>query len=393
MKIGFLADIHVHNHRGCGGDYVAGINSRCQMIITAIRQALLTAYKAGCQHVIIAGDLFDTTRPSPQIIAAVGEALKSQPNVHVSVTMGNHDRNSDHQLDHALGPLALSEHVSVHAVPASILFEKPSLPRLSPPSADELLLLPFMAEPAKDYVPRELEKLGKQSQNGLRILVLHAGLHDQKVRDANFWAEGSNDAIDVRLLDSVMQKHGIELCVAGNWHGFAAWEFFDVVTNRARMCVQIGALVPTGWDNTGLAGFYGSLVVVDTKKTDVTEAVTRIEIPGPRFVNVKDEAELEAAMQVAKTNGFDLFVRWHTEATGISHAAHTLALLKADKMIVDFDVAVSREACKAQATQAAVAARSAETMAGALSEFIKAMPMPSGVDRNNVFNRCLEYLT
>jgi len=382
VRIAFCADVHLANHRICGGKYEAGLNDRCRLILDVLEEAVTSAYQMDCDALIIAGDLFDTTRPSPQIIAATGQVLTKHPSLAIDIIVGNHDRNSDHPQDHALGPLGFAQNVRIWSQPALNVIEDGAV-----------ILMPFQAGPAKDWLPVEIEKIiGGGNVKQPTVLVTHLGLHDQAVRDANFWAEEANDAIDVCVLDQIMLKHGIQFAMSGNWHGFAGWKFqgtFD------RCIYQIGALVPTGWDNPGLVGEYGSLLVLDTGSTaSPADACRRNELGGPRFVNVSSDAELEKVLREAESSGMELalFVRWNVEPEQVIYATHRLAELKSAGLIRDFDVRLSKDAIRGKAQQAAQAAKSSETLAGALAEFVKAMPLEPGIDRQRVFNRAREYL-
>jgi hypothetical protein len=102
-RIAFLADAHIANHRRCGGPLDAGLNRRAQSSLRALHRAIEVA---NCQadRVVILGDLFDSPRPSPQLIAAVQVAL-SESRLRPLLVVGNHEQVSSASGDHALGPL------------------------------------------------------------------------------------------------------------------------------------------------------------------------------------------------------------------------------------------------------------------------------------------------
>src|SRR5882724_6254079 len=105
MRIAFVADPHIANFPAHGGPAIAGINRRCQLTLDTLELAAAKANALDCECFVVLGDLYDTTRPLPQIETAVRKRL-SKFDGFVLLLMGNHDRNSGLAGDHALGPTA-----------------------------------------------------------------------------------------------------------------------------------------------------------------------------------------------------------------------------------------------------------------------------------------------
>ena len=99
--IGVVADIHLACHRQLGGITAAGLNTRAREIL-AVLQHTGQLVRAEQASLVIAGDLFDTPHPTPQLMAGALDALSG---LDVTCLVGNHDQVSAAPGDHALGPL------------------------------------------------------------------------------------------------------------------------------------------------------------------------------------------------------------------------------------------------------------------------------------------------
>ena len=139
-SIAFVADVHLWNHRRCGGPVSAGINQRGQKILDALNYAADLALKKGASSLFVAGDLFDAVNPPPQLISRTIDALKRK-NLNIFVLAGNHDRASNQPGDHALGPLA-----SVHK------FNVIETPEIVDIGDKTIAAIPFLPGHAPDYL-------------------------------------------------------------------------------------------------------------------------------------------------------------------------------------------------------------------------------------------------
>lgn len=89
MKIACFADCHVGAY-GRKVDPSTGLNSRFLDMIDTIEWIMADSQQRGCEEVLIAGDLFRTSRPTPTELVFTDRALESaRP---VIVIPGNHDQ-------------------------------------------------------------------------------------------------------------------------------------------------------------------------------------------------------------------------------------------------------------------------------------------------------------
>ncbi len=360
---------------------------RGEETIGALGNALSIAEAAEADRMILLGDVFDTTKPDPQLIAGVQHVI----NAHltpVRVLKGNHDEGSSAPGDHALGPLGETANVDVYE---TCYVEQIDLV--------DVLYVPFESGPAKEWLPKRLDEIDSANaistgdpRSKVRILCLHLGLHDAALRGgpASFWIEQANDVIAAEVLAAECYKRNIRAVFAGNWHGRRVMEFSFPPSPTGLTTVtlvQVGALTPTGWDNAGLVGFGG---VAIANIDDATGAFTLefAEVPGPRFVNVRSTEELDAAVANGGTNR--LYIRWHAKPTEVAYARAELA--RYADVLTASDIAIDKEETQALAREAATAAQSTTTLAAVLDSFVAKMPMSETVNRTNVFNRCKIYL-
>lgn len=389
--LAFVADLHIASHRSQGGPWQGGVNERGRMTIECLRRALAAADEAEAVTFNMLGDVFDTVRPEPQLIAATQRAMNEHRTLPKRIIKGNHDENSSELGDHALGPLGELRDVEV--------YERPHLERLeyndmvAMPRV-EVFHVPFETGPASQWIPERVAALAAESHpDAARILALHVGIHDKGLRDANFWAEKANDAVSAELLAGVCRDHGIRIALAGNWHGRNVMEYTHppLPSGQDRVIlVQVGTLCPTGWDNPDYWG-YGSVALVAVQD-DGRVSVDFREVPGPRFVNVSSEVELEDAYDRAHQQGCPLFVRWVCQPSDVAGARHALTRAREAGTIAGWDVSVDKKETALQAREAAKAAQSTTTLQGVLSAFVSKMPLPEGVDRDRVFALADGYL-
>ena len=66
-SVAFVADVHLWNHRRCGGPVKAGINRRGAQTLNALHYAADLAAGMGAAALFVAGDLFDAVNPPPQL--------------------------------------------------------------------------------------------------------------------------------------------------------------------------------------------------------------------------------------------------------------------------------------------------------------------------------------
>lgn len=374
--IAAIADVHLANHRRFGGATVAGLNDRARAILRALTEASTVAVENGAGALVVLGDLFDSAAPTPQLVAAA-MAVLAPPRVPypIHIMLGNHDLVSDDLGDHALGPFAHVPGVTVHTKPAIV----------HPTPGMELAIVPYQSGEARVWLPEVLDGLlgGQAPGTRRRVLALHLGIHDHCIRERHAWAEAAHDAVSTSLLIELCQEHDISQVIAGNWHRRESWEVVAVPNSGAIDILQVGALVPTGWDNAGLEG-YGTVALIDGRSR------RHVEVRGPRFVDVTCAAELDA-LPVRSTR-HDLYVRWVAPPEDMVGVGEVLRQAVERHRIKGYTVQVEQSAVKAQAREAAVQVRSATTLTDALARYVRDAPFDPAVDRDEVLDRSREYL-
>lgn len=373
MKVAFCADVHAGNHRRHGGPVVAGMNTRCRLVIESFRTAHERAAAAGAGTFVVVGDLLDYVRPEPQLIAALADIIGGNRAMTTILVRGNHEAVSDVRGDHALGPF---RHVAR-------VVETPEVVAAGVGTEDvEILCVPNKtggdpSEPPVTFHP--------PSPRVVRLAAIHRGISDSRTpaflrglayTECARWAGMS----------------GCDAVFAGDWHDRQSWTF-DAETAPRGMAGfpavhQLGALVPTGWDNPGIAGF-GCVLVHDTK----TREHQTIHVPGPRFVKVRSRAEADDAVRDAAREGCTLFV----QMVAMPDEVPALTAIVAEGIRVGTlrggEVITETATVRAAARAAADATRSASTLTEAVAGYVEALEIREpGVTKADVLARARMFL-
>jgi hypothetical protein len=371
-KLAFVADVHLGNPKRHGGQMRAGLNDRCRRTLAVLRDAVDCALDKGATGFVVLGDLFDTAQPSPQLIAATQDIFEDakRRDCEVVVLMGNHDQAGPAQGDHALGPLG----------PVATIVDRPQvLSRAAWPC--DLWAVPFRPGVAATWLPEAVRELRVRTTQAVKrrvppVMGIHLG-----VRDANtaIWLSQSADAIDVSKLSDLCASFELRAAFAGNWHNHHRWSFVWPDEESEADIVQVGALVPTGWNNPGLRG-YGGVALWDGKQVEMTT------LPGPRFLRVglSELDEIDPST--------DLCLQVVVGPDEMADAAARIDALRAASHIGPSEVVVDDAVTNAQARSAADAARSSETFSESVAGYLASMPLDEGCDRASVTARVLAYL-
>lgn len=259
MRLAVIADVHVGNHAHGGGRAVNGLNERCLTTLRVLRKASAMAAKLDAV-LVIAGDLYDSARPTPQMIAVTIAALSPAAGLGVRLLAGNHDRVTDAAGDNALAPMA--------EVPWVKVIDTPVL-------RDGVLYMPPQPRgvPAVDWLS---DALSVFKPGSVDVVIGHVGLVGPNT--PKFLRDGGG--LDQETAAGMLKRHGAKAILAGDWHSRRATIVDGVLVE------QIGALVPTGWDNPGMD--YGYLRLLDT---DDPFNKRVFQLDGPRFLQANDAAE------------------------------------------------------------------------------------------------------
>lgn len=375
MKIAFCADIHIGNHQQFGGALKTGMNDRCRLVIDTLKRAYRVAVQNGCEGFYILGDLFDTEKPTPQMLAAVQEIFGPH-NEDVGAIVGNHDQHSYTATDHALAPL--SDHIEV--------FEKAGVLFIDHTAKTSLWMVPYEPGPAVDWLPKRLAECTLHEKEASfrpsrRLLAIHLGIQDAKTES---FMRGHDDAISADALHILMERHDIHHTFAGNWHNARQWSF-----NDGKAITQVGTLAPVGFRDQGLAEL-GEVAIYNTK----AHAVKRLPIAGPRFVKVKiAEDETWKAMTKRLPRPQHAQIAYlEVKVPPARYRALAAEALKGTKDWPHIRVVPDDAEIQKQAQQAASAAKNAANKGAAVAAFVDRMPLDKGVSRENVKNHCRRYL-
>jgi len=362
-RIGFIADVHIHNHKQYASKadtLFPGVNGRCQEILDGLFSA---CGNPNVDAVVILGDLFDTPRPTPQILHATMQAFLGSGNP-VYVLVGNHDQVSTEPLDNALAPFNL--------IPAVNVIEEPAVIEIG---SKTLALVPYQPGNASKWLPEVLAELDPPEAS---ILCIHLGIMDG---DTPHYLKECHDAVHVDLLRQLIAEHRLGGVFAGNWHHQEKWLSAGVPI------IQVGALVPTGFDNPGLTGYGGLCVLEDSE-------VKFYQVPGPRYVKVTCADDLDAYLDLIKEMEVPNFlrVRWEAPMKSIPEVRRSAEKYSSIPEVDVLEIMPSKEETLLATRSAAIAARSASTLEDALCVFVDRMPTGEGVNKGEVLESCKSYL-
>lgn len=380
MKVAAIADCHVGNHKVHGGASASGVNERCRMVLDVLARAVEKARKLGCTAFVSAGDLADSTRWEPQVVAAVQGAFSGCASGHL--LLGNHDMVSTAKGDHALGPLAEKDRIDV--------VERPRL--LAGNGQEEIALVPFQPGDARAWLVDAVRKTGLTRgsfRDPKRLLVLHLGIVDAETAP---WLRDAADAVPLALVEEVAAEFGVSAVLAGNWHLRRSWKLEPRGTRTWPVAVlQVGALAPTGYDNPGVEG-YGTLAVWDSEKP--ADVVVH-ELPGPRFVTADAPRALEEAAAVAEKRRCRLFGRVRASPERLPAAREAVVNLVAAGRLAGGEAVLDDAGAEEAARAGAEEARRAGTLEEAIAAHVAGMALPEGLveeDRAEVVARVKGYL-
>jgi DNA repair exonuclease SbcCD nuclease subunit len=365
----FCSDVHVGNHKRFGGPVDAGTNARCCLILTAFDEAIAHALQNKCTVLFVAGDFLDYVRPEPQIIALVQETLKETKakGLEVVFVLGDHEIVSSAKGDHALGPFR----------PVAYVVDEPRLLRLA---EAEVACVPFIPGKAADIIPAKTNELfGKaptRKGEKPRVLIFHAGVSDAETAP---WLRDIPDVISIDAVKRLIEKHGIDLVVAGNFHNSKIWQ-----KAGATVC-QTGALVPTGWNNPGLDD-YGGVALFSPSKREFSFH----RVGGPRFVSVHlDDEDL---IQKARDYPGPVYLQVVSPVDRLPEAQGLkLELLETFKESA-VEIIPDKIDAENSARSAATVSRQQETTDGALKAYIEALTLPSSISKGEVLSATAAYL-
>jgi len=371
---------------------VSGLNQRARSIVYSLKASVSTALAkggAGVDLFCVAGDLFDTDHPSPALIDAVqGAFCCSDPITgkveggRILVVNGNHDMTSEASGGHtAILPLRWQHDVKVFTGTCTLNRGKEG----------GLVIVPHRVGPAKDWLENEINRhmafgfagmAGPALANEVpmpKILVVHLGLEDENTPP---WLRGADDSIHVDQLADICVRHSIGSVVAGNWHTAKTFERRGVVMR------QIGALVPTGFDNPGMDG-YGRVVIWEDGKF-----LDDLHVPGDRFLKVSSLEELaDLHRTLTPFPGFtDRYVHAQLSSADWWPGKLLLDQMMEENLVTNFKTSRSPEEVRSKAKAAAEAVVCHDTLGEALESYLDSAQLPEAAYPPRVRSLCQKFL-
>jgi DNA repair exonuclease SbcCD nuclease subunit len=364
-RLAILADAHLANHRRWGGPLDRGINRRCALVLSAIDEAVRIAKVRGCTGIVSAGDLFDGTRPTPQVIAAMQRAIVAS-GLPWLLLRGNHEMSSEWQRDTALEALA----------PVADVVDQTSVRMLA---GVRVLCVPYHHGDAASWVAAAFAR----DAGAADLAVIHAGIKDAETPPHLL---GAQDAIELERLAAGMLAAGVPHVAAGNWHPRRQWRWEDGSQN-AEVC-QVGTLCPSRFGEEGPA--YGWMAIYDRARGQVFDPV---RVPGPRFLSARSREELLA--ELAQLEPGDVAYARLVVAPDKKDEARTALreVQLTDARVLGFEVALELGAGVERARAAARSTRSPETLNEALARCVRELTnVPEGVDRERILAEARRFL-
>ncbi len=306
MSIAISADLHIWNHKRHGGALIKGINHRGQLCLDTVAKAVAIVNQDRADW-IIAGDTVDSAGPiQPQLAMGISHALVTERKTNI--ILGNHDMTAID--DDSLGLYEQSTDYASVQVCRDIGWTYGGFISDCPLGGDEeICLVPFHCDITDERV------------RDISLVVAHFGVYDDSFSK---WCANDKKAWHVDKLFAFMQERNIKGVLIGDWHSRSGWQRITpnytinhlelpdsseppinrggFNTELGPVIMQIGALIPTGWDNPGLHG-YGTVALWDG------ERLSWQEVPGSRFCVAKTESEEKAIIAEAKQLGHNLFLR------------------------------------------------------------------------------------
>tara|TARA_A100001391_G_scaffold204653_3_gene201119 strand:+ start:11497 stop:12705 length:1209 start_codon:yes stop_codon:yes gene_type:complete len=370
----FVGDVHIGNHKRHGGRYVAGVNERCRLTLSALRNVYKETAKRRPQakYVVILGDLFDNPNVSPTMLYYTQDIIQygKELELETIIIQGNHDQASDHEDHNALGPLT---HLATIINKPTVITE----------GEEQLFAIPFQSGKCTTWLTkhvRALSETGSQAWVSSRLLAFHAGVVDDSTPG---FLRNSDTAITKDKLLDLCNDCDISAAFAGHWHNAKSWQGYYHEDDRHINIIQAGALVPTGWGNEGFN--YGAIY-------EHVEAERRVGIismvPGPRFVTITPKDDIGSLKGAKKKNLIGetdldnvIFARIKASETEIELANELLNAAMTADVIHSGEVLYASKTSEDTARQTAEKTKSSETLEEAIVNYTDTIQLDVYMDK------------
>ena len=249
LRLLHMGDVHLGAAYSAFGDYAA---VRREQVLEAFRGMPEVVAQEQLHAVLIAGDLFDSQRPSANVLAAAVETLRRMAeNAPVFVVPGNHDPVISRA--HPYREIAELPHVHLFTSPC---FEKPVCVDLS---SGPLAVSGMAYDPGVSRDP--LATLPSPPAGAVHVVLLHGA-----VRKAPHWTPSPNTLCLERAQLAQLEADYIAL---GDFHRFQSPSDFDPA-GKTPAC-YCGSFAAVDLSETGQRGY----VIAELEPAAAPRAVHR----------------------------------------------------------------------------------------------------------------------
>ena len=262
MRILHLADVHLGASFASFGPHAA---DRAESVLAAFRKVPEVAAEQGIDAVLVAGDLFDSARPSDRIAAEAREVFRRLLEVTPAVfaVPGNHDPLV------IPGPYTdLPEPVHVFSRP------EPGEPVSVETEAGPLHVYGFAYDFAHN--PDPLSDFRRKEAEGVHVALLHGA-----VRDAPHWSGGES----LRLAQEDLSVLEVDYVALGDYHRFRPPA--DFAADGSLPACYCGSFAGLDHTETGPHGMVRADVVAGEPP--------RVELVSSGVPEVQDLADLDVS--------------------------------------------------------------------------------------------------
>ena len=257
LPYGVISDPHYHKWDSFSTTDADGLNSRLAIQLEATKEAAIAMKKAGCSHMLVAGDTFHVRGTvSPTVLNYVSDAYEwivKDLGLSVAMLAGNHDLETNDSVYSANAAAALKS-IGVQIVCG----RKPHSIKLGDVTVHMVSWRNNHAELISD-----LKALRARLDGDLHDVVIHTAI---------------NKAIptmpDVGIDAQELKDIGFRLVLSGHYHNHK-----EVIPG----VISVGALTHQNWGDVGsLAGY----MIVNPDGS-----FSHFETSAPKFVNLEDDVD------------------------------------------------------------------------------------------------------
>lgn len=379
-----ISDPHVGSHARHGGPTVDGLNRRARETIDVLRRAVQVAKERRAWAFVVCGDLFHTARPEPAVIRAVQDVFAEAAPMQVLLVPGNHDMPDATAArgNTAMAPIERGHDIYVVREAQWVNYPGVSVMAIpyygeAPMAAHIATTMEYLTDPKRDGRDKwgAPGLLSTEGANPIRVAAIHVGLWDDA--DASPWQRTAKDGMEAEALLNLMRQGRVDVAFVGNYHTHRVWSGgADDAKSLKRVAYQVGTLCPASH------GDYGTVDRGLVAFLEADGSVTKVEIPGPRFVTINPGDIPPSASAVA--DGMAYYVRVRGTLGGLRMTAEEMGFAA-----VDYE---DDEPSDAALVDAALGAHvdAADTDEGAIEAFVAGMLLPDGVDRAAVRELALD---